>query len=196
VVIPFRIALTGTHSTGKTTMLKRLEMELRARGVRVARTGGSIAQLAADRGFPKMRAQTATTTQWIIATGIAAEMEAALDAEVVLVDRSVIDPVAYWLAALQHRGESPAAGDVEHLMQVAQVHARGYSLILSTVLDHDVPLGEHRHRDLGYRALVADKVAELLPQFDVPVLQVDNSDDSREAAIQAALADVTQMSAA
>ncbi|TJZ99270.1 DEAD/DEAH box helicase family protein [Actinacidiphila oryziradicis] len=126
----------------------------------------------------------------------ALDLQAALDAEVVPVDRSVIDPVAYWLAALQHRGESPKAGSLEHLMQVAQIHSRGYSLILATVLDPAVPLGEHRDRDLGYRALVADKVAELLRQFDVPVLQVANSDDSREAAIQAALAAVAQMSAA
>lgn len=186
---PIRIAVTGTHSTGKTTLVRRLEMELRDQGVTVARTGGSIAQAAADRGFPKMRAQTAATTEWIIATGVAAELEAGLHADVVLVDRSVIDPLAYWLAALEYRGETPAAADEAHLGRVVFAHLRGYHLLLATRLDRAVPRGEHRDRDLTYRAMVADHITRLLADVpdSTPWQVVENTEASHQDAIRAVL---------
>jgi hypothetical protein len=187
-----RIALTGTHSTGKTTLLKRLQMELRAHGLTVARTRGSIAQLAADRGFPKMREQTAATTEWIMAMGIAAELEATLHADIVLVDRSVIDPLAYWIAAHEYRDQTPDPDEVQHLTDIARAHARGYTLVLGTVLDPHMPLGDHRDCDLRYRAMVGDTITRLLPLVETPALHVFNSGTSREAATQAVLAAASQ----
>ena len=89
---PIRVAVTGTHSTGKTTLLQRMEMELRGHGVNVARTGGNMATKAAALGFPKLHRQTADTTTWIIAAGVCSELETALTADVVLVDRAALDP--------------------------------------------------------------------------------------------------------
>ncbi|WP_199807967.1 hypothetical protein [Streptomyces sp. NRRL S-350] len=50
---PLRLYIAGTHSTGKTTLARRIEMELRAVGITAARTGG-FAKRAAGLGFPKM----------------------------------------------------------------------------------------------------------------------------------------------
>lgn len=182
-----RIAVSGTHSTGKTTLLRRMEMELRAVGHTVTRTAGSLAQRAADLGFPKLHAQTADTTRWIIAAGICAEMEATLTADVVLVDRSAVDPLAYYLATLEHAGQAPPPEVVSGIATVAAIHAAGYDLLLATQLDPAVPLGPHRDADLGYRERVDHHIHDTLRLYGIPHMLVANSDTSREDAIHAVL---------
>ncbi|MFE0420117.1 hypothetical protein [Streptomyces tendae] len=59
---PLRIAVLGTHSTGKTTLLKRIEMELRGHGLTVARTG-RLGKRAAAAGLPKMQHHTVQSTE-------------------------------------------------------------------------------------------------------------------------------------
>lgn len=83
---PIRTGVLGTHSTGKTTLLKRIETELRGRGIAVARTG-RLAERAAGIGLPKMQHHTVLSTEWIITQGVADEIAAAAQgAEVVLAD--------------------------------------------------------------------------------------------------------------
>lgn len=88
---PIRIGVMGTYSTGKTTLLKRIEMELRAHGIPVARTG-RLGKRAALAGLPKMQHHTATSTEWIITQGIADEIAATRPnpepIQVVLADRA------------------------------------------------------------------------------------------------------------
>ncbi|MCZ4098943.1 AAA family ATPase [Streptomyces sp. SID13666] len=193
---PIRIAVSGTHSTGKSTLLKRLAMELRAHGHKVVCTPGSLANRAAAMGFPKMRDQTAATTQWLIAAGICAELEAALSADVVLVDRSVVDPLAYLLAGMDQRGQQPEDADRDLLMTMVTAHAAGYDLLLATALDPAVPLGNHRDRDLAFRASVDHYVHRLLATVKPNRLLVVNTDDSRNRARTAVLTAATQMAAA
>ncbi len=99
-----KIAVAGTHSTGKTTFLTRLRHLLETAGYQVASVAVPVAA-ARDHGFPILREQTAATTLWIITTAIAAELAAARRADVVLVDRPVTDALAYHLAAHAWRGE-------------------------------------------------------------------------------------------
>ncbi|MFC3345981.1 AAA family ATPase [Streptomyces echinoruber] len=188
---PVRIAVAGTHSTGKTTLVRRLETELRAHGYTVARTPTSFAAQAADLGFPKLQQQTAECTEWIIAASAAASAQATLAAaDAVLIDRSALDPVAYYLAALERSDRQPPAGADAYLRTLAHAYAAGYDLLLATVLDPDVPLGEHRDRDLDYRAAVDAHLHQLLGA--VRHQKVRNHPSDQEAAIQAALTAVEE----
>ncbi|GAA2439694.1 hypothetical protein GCM10010421_32450 [Streptomyces glaucus] len=188
VTTPVRIAVAGTHSTGKTTLLHRLEAELRARGHAVARTPTSFAAQAADLGFPKLQQQSAECTEWIIAASAAASAQATLAAGVVLIDRSALDPVAYYLAALERGDRQPPASASQYLETLARAYATGYDLLLATVLDPDVPLGDHRDRDLDYRAAVDAHLHRLLDT--VPHQKVRNHPSDLEAAVQAAVTTV------
>lgn len=185
---PICIAVTGTHSTGKTTLLRRLEMELRAAGRTVARTSGSLAARAAALGFPKLQQQTADTTAWIVSAGVCAELEAGLTAPVVLVDRSSLDPLAYFLAAAEARGEKPAAADVDRLRTLARAQAQAYTLLFATILDPAMPLGDHRDRDPHYRQAVDRHLHRLLAELRIPHQPVHNTAADQEAAIRTALA--------
>ncbi|MET9611746.1 hypothetical protein [Kitasatospora indigofera] len=106
MVTPLRLYVAGTHSTGKTTLARRIEMELRATGLTASRTGG-FAKRAAELGFPKMTRHTAQSTAWIINATSNAALEAELEADVVIMDRTPYDALAYYLAAVQRRKERP-----------------------------------------------------------------------------------------
>ncbi|MFF9982844.1 AAA family ATPase [Streptomyces erythrochromogenes] len=180
-----RIGIIGTHSTGKTTLLQRIEMELRAQGHKVARTPGRLAVRAAELGFPKLKNHTARSTEWIMASGIAAELETGLIADIVLVDRAIPDALAYYLAALDERGEEGDPNELAHLHALTDLHAKSYDLLFATVLDPEVPMGDHRDQDAGYRAAVNRHIHKIAA--GIPHHVVANTDTDRDAAITTAL---------
>ncbi|MFE7276883.1 AAA family ATPase [Streptomyces sp. NPDC057623] len=186
-VHPIRIGVLGTHSTGKTTLLKRIEMELRAEGVTVARTG-RLGKRAAAAGLPKMQHHTAASTEWIITQGIADELAAAAQgAEVVLIDRAAHDAVAYFHAALEYRGEVPPRLERERLLVLASTQLSKYDLLFATVLDQDVPVDTSHDYDARFRHLVDQHLHRLLDQDAIAHQRVTSAPYSQADAIDRAV---------
>ncbi|MBB4951226.1 hypothetical protein F4556_006761 [Kitasatospora gansuensis] len=191
---PVTIGLAGTHRTGKTTIARRIEMELRALGLTVTRTSG-LARRAAELGFPKMLQHTATSTEWIIAAGAADALAAGLNADVVLVDRTPHDALAYLLAALERRGEEIGDDEAAMLSALADLHTRHHTLLIATVLDPDLPLGEHPRKDPAYldrdfRAGVDRHLHDLLAGGMLGERLFTAPNGAADAAVQAAVAAV------
>ncbi|MFD4241162.1 AAA family ATPase [Streptomyces sp. NPDC058525] len=178
---PIRLAVAGTHSTGKTTLLRRLEMELRATGRTVARTPASFAAKAAELGFPKLQNQTPECTEWIIAASAAAAVEATLTADVVLVDRSAVDPVAYYMAALERSGQEPDPAVMDRLVGLVKAQTATYDHLVATILDPSIPLGDTRDRDLEYRAAVDRNVHSLIHSLNLPHKKITSADFEGDA---------------
>ncbi|MFC6067000.1 AAA family ATPase [Streptomyces ochraceiscleroticus] len=184
---PIRIGVLGTHSTGKTTLLKRIEMELRGHGIPVARTV-RLAKRAAAIGLPKMHQHTAASTEWIITQGIADEIAAAAQgAEVILADRAPLDAIAYLHAAIEYRGEHLHQLERERLRLLAATQLPKYDLLLATVLDPDVPVDQSHDYDPHYRQLVDRHVHGLLADDPVPHTRVTSSPASQANVIEQAL---------
>ncbi|WP_155258272.1 AAA family ATPase, partial [Bradyrhizobium japonicum] len=95
-----KIAITGTHPSGKSTFLQSLEQELNDMGLRIHRIG-DFAPRAQGLGFPILTQHTYESTLWIMAECLRCEAEASLQNDVILVDRPVIDALGYLHAALQ-----------------------------------------------------------------------------------------------
>ncbi|MGI5262356.1 AAA family ATPase [Streptomyces angustmyceticus] len=184
---PLRIGVLGTHSTGKTALLRRIETELRAHGLTVARTG-RLAKRAAGIGLPKMQRHTVESTEWIIAQGIADEIAgAAQGADVVLADRAVFDALAYLRAALEHRGERLPRMENERLLLLASTQLPKYGLLLATVLDESVPVDASHDYDAEYRRLVDRHTHALLAGEQIPYQRVTSDSDSQTSAVESAL---------
>ncbi|MFF0754382.1 AAA family ATPase [Streptomyces sp. NPDC004267] len=182
---PFRIGVLGTHSTGKTTLLKRIEMELRGHGIRAGRTG-NFGKGAAEIGLPKMQRHTETSTEWIIARSIASEIELG-GVEVVLADRAVHDALAYYTAALEFRGEPVDSAEVDRLRLLASTQTPKYGLLIATRLDPEVPVNKQHSYDPRYRALVDTHVHALLAEEKLDHLVVSSDSTSQNEAIQTAV---------
>ncbi|MET8905749.1 AAA family ATPase [Streptomyces sp. NPDC004538] len=184
---PLRIAVLGTHATGKTTLLKRIEMELRGHGLTVARTG-RLGKRAAAAGLPKMQHHTAQSTEWIIAQGILDETNAAAQgADVVLVDRAAHDAIAYFEAAMAFRSETPPRLERERLLTLAATQLPKYDLLFATVLDQSVPVDTSHDYDAAFRRLVDDRVHRLLANDVIPHQRVTSDPDSQAHAVDVAV---------
>ncbi|MFJ5836119.1 AAA family ATPase [Streptomyces shenzhenensis] len=184
---PIRIGVLGTHSTGKTTLLKRMEMELRGHGLTVARTG-RLGKRAAEAGLPKMQHHTAQSTEWIITQGIVDEIGAAAQgAKVVLVDRAAHDAIAYWHAALAFRAETPPRRERERLLALASTQLPKYDLVFATVLDERVPVDTSHDYDAGFRRLVDEHVHRLLANENISHQRVTSEPGSQAHAVAVAV---------
>lgn len=160
------IGVAGTHSTGKSTFCNDLKNMLELKGVRVA-TIPSFGSLAVQQGIPLLTQHTYDSTMWFIDRTLEAEQAARANAEVVLVDRPVIDAVAYWNAAVEYRGASVAMHEVEAIGALMLNHCPNYTTVLATRLDLTVPLGPGRDADARFRASVDVHLHQLLEQHAI-----------------------------
>jgi hypothetical protein len=163
---PLTIAVAGTRSTGKSIFLARLAHVLRREGIEVA-TVADLAEQAHRSGLPILHAHNYTSTLWIMTRGISEELAAWPHADVLLVDRPVPDALGYYLAALAYRNEAPDPAAIEHLSALARHHSRHYDLVLRTVLDHDIPIGEGRDENHRYRSLADHHVERVLLELGI-----------------------------
>ncbi|MEU1484508.1 AAA family ATPase [Streptomyces sp. NPDC005752] len=188
---PLRIGVMGAHSTGKSLLMRRIEMELHGQGIPVARTG-NLGRRAALVPLPKMQHHTLASTTWVIATGIADEIAAWARLEkgpvqVVLADRACWDALAYFRAALEWRQQTAPRAEREALHQLAHAHGRTYDLLLATVLDPDVPVESKHDYDPRYRTLVDRHTHDFLREENIRHVRVTSDPASQELAIEHAL---------
>ncbi len=184
---PKRIAVLGTHSTGKTTLLKRIEIQLRGHGLTVTRTGRPDKHAAAA-GLPKMQHHTARSTEWTIAQGILDETQAAAQSvDVMLIDRAAHNAVAYFEAAMAYRAQTPPRLERERLLTLASTQLPKYDLLFATVLDPSMPVDTRHDYDPGFRRLVDDRIHRLLANDVIPHQRVTSDPDSQAHAVDVAV---------
>lgn len=165
---PLTIAVTGAHSTGKSTFLARLAHELRQHDVEVA-TVADLGEQAQQIGLPILHSHTYASTLWIMTRGISNEIATWPHADVLLIDRPVPDALGYYLAALDYRAEPPDPTLLGNLCTLAEQHSAHYDLIFRSELDHRVPLGVNKARDdnARYRRLADHHIAAVLTDLRI-----------------------------
>lgn len=161
---PCKIAIAGTHSTGKTTLMGRLEKELATRGFTPRYVHDSAAN-ARDLGFPILRDHTFESTAWMMAEAIRLETMASLTADVILVDRPVPDALGYLVAALDVTGRTLEDGRLKRLDAISAAWVDEYDLILMTELDGSIPIGPGRDNDERFRVAAGLAIASLLERI-------------------------------
>jgi hypothetical protein len=166
---PTIVAVTGAHSTGKSTFLARLAHALRNDGLEVA-TVADLGEQAQQIGLPILHSHTWASTLWIMARGIANEIATWPHCDVLLVDRPVPDALGYYRAALAYRGERPDPGIYADLVALASGYAVHYDLIFRTELDTDLPLGTNKVRDRNqrFRVLADHYIRGVLTDLAIP----------------------------
>jgi len=90
-----KIALIGTHGTGKTTLLYSLAAELKKKGIDV----GMVSETARKCPLPINRNTSFDAQLWIMTAQISKELETLKKYGHVICDRSVLDAYVYALVA-------------------------------------------------------------------------------------------------
>ncbi|EJU9787786.1 AAA family ATPase [Vibrio vulnificus] len=152
------IGIAGTHSTGKTTYFNELIKRARDMGIKAVRVG-DFATDCRNVGLPILENHTFESTLWIIASVIKSEIEAGIDADLVLVDRPVVDALGYLNAALEIQGREISLEQREYLESLVKFHSKRYDLILQTELDETIELGEGRPKNMEFRKLAAVNIS-------------------------------------
>lgn len=165
---PLTIAVSGAHSTGKSTFPARLAHELRRDGFEVASVA-DLGEQAQRLGLPLLYHHTYASTLWIITRGISNEVATWAHADVPLVDRAVPDALGYYRAALDYRGEQPDPDRLAHLRALAVRHSTHYDLTYRTTIDRSIPLGSDKPRDENrrYRRLADHHVGHVLDELGI-----------------------------
>jgi hypothetical protein len=176
-----KIGITGTHSTGKTTLLDSLERELGQLNLGVHRLG-NFASDAQAMGFPILREHTYESTLWIIAQCMRLEAEAALSADVILVDRPVIDALGYLRAALQLTSRSIGEPRLNELITIVKAHTPEYDRLIKTSLDKEIDIGSGRDQDAEFREAAASWIERLVSEEAPEALMLTS--DNRDAVVQ------------
>lgn len=155
------VGVTGTHSTGKSTFCADLRQSLEQHDIRVASIP-SFGRRAHNLGIPILANHTYDSTMWFIDQTLEAQQAAIVDADVVLVDRPIIDALAYWNAAIAYRGATAADHEIDAIQSLMRNHCQAYNVLVATRLDVSVPLGPDRDGDLVFRQSVDSHLHRLL----------------------------------
>tara|TARA_B100000767_G_C19679061_1_gene498725 strand:+ start:551 stop:1117 length:567 start_codon:yes stop_codon:yes gene_type:complete len=178
---PIRIAIAGAHSTGKSSFLDEVEHPLKGAGLKVGRVA-DLARQARARGFPILRDHTIDSTLWIITEGLRQEAEAALAADVLLIDRPPIDALGYYDAAISSTGRLADEDGRSALLTLARWHLRQCDIVYLTELNPDIPLGPGRDTDSTFRQEAARAISELMDTASIPIRPLTSS--NREAELE------------
>lgn len=186
--LPFMIGIAGTHSTGKSTFVSRAAEAIEARGLRVGRIS-DLATKARDLGFPILTGHTYESTLWIMAEGIRQETEALLRNDVVLVDRPIPDALGYLNAALEVSKREMDGVRLAELNEIIAAHVTRYDLLIVTVLDQAIPLGQDRDPDADFRLAAARHVTAIINRYRPLALKLTsgNANEILRDAVGAAL---------
>lgn len=185
----YLIGIAGTHSTGKSTFLAEVRQRAAERGITVV-TIADTATRCQSAGFKVLMDHTFESTLWILCSVIRAELEAALRADLVLVDRPVPDALGYLEAALEMTGRVISENERAYLYDLTKLHTPRYSLLFKTELDVSIPLGEGRDTNLEFRASAGNWISRTLENLDVQAL--DPRDPSGTVAIDSILTKIIE----
>lgn len=158
---PCKIAVAGTHSTGKSTFMRQLKDLLQSDGLKVEYVHDSAIE-ARNLGFPILTGHTFESTAWMMAQAIHLETVASLTADVILVDRPVPDALGYLLAALKVTGRQIHPVRMERLLRICEAWVGEYDLVFVTELDRSIPIGPGRDDNEEFRIEAGEAVARIL----------------------------------
>lgn len=187
------LGIAGTHSTGKSTFIEEVENQAKAKGISVFRISDSATKCQAA-GFPILENHTFESTLWIVVSVIKAELEAALNADLVLVDRPVLDALGYLEAALKATGRNIAIEERNYLYGLANFHVKRYGLLLKTTLDESIPIGPGRDANLEFRRSAGLEIDRVFNHLSVPFL--NPNDRTTQSRVQTILARICSETAA
>ena len=164
-----KIAIAGTHSTGKSTLFENVARKFRDQGRKVTRVG-DLAIEARAHGFPILREHTFASTLWIMTRGINLELEACITSDIVLVDRPVPDALGYLVAALKFRHQHLTPFETEYLEILSKRHALTYQCIFKTTIDQARPIDDKKVRDMDtiFRSQVDIELESIFSNLEIP----------------------------
>ena len=153
-----KIALIGTHSTGKTTLAYAVASELRKAGANAI----VLTEIARNCPFPINEQRTLEGQLWILYTQLKEELEKERTCDVLISDRSVIDPWIYTITKFNR-------SRVEYLEPLVLKQARTYYLLFKTPIKPEyLKYDGFRSTSTEFQKLIDDEMTKFLKDNKIP----------------------------
>jgi len=144
-----KIAVIGTHGVGKTTLCKKLQIDFEACG----QEAFIVKESVRDTPFPVNADFTPECAIWVFVEQLRRELEAEIEHEIVICDRSVMDSIIY-ARALNIRSDI-----LDCCFRVAQEWMKTYDTVVYVTMD-----GTEIHSD-GFRSTDAKFQTDVQKEF-------------------------------
>lgn len=172
-----KFVVSGSHSTGKTTLIRGLAEELSIRGHRVW-TIGEVARKVIAAGLPLDREATTESYLMYLAEQLEALRSAPKDA-IIISDRFLIDLLAY----IETNANSGIPADLVRVIELAAwLEAEQYSVVFYLPIEFPVVADGVRDTNEEYRAAVDQTLQRLLAKVGPPVMPVQGTIQARISA--------------
>lgn len=167
-----KIAISGAHSTGKTTFLKTLTEILQLKGINYVMLG----DLAVKCPLPILKNHTVESTLWIASKGMFDEIEAEHKNKLVIVDRPILDCWAYFQVACKDK-YSTDHPKLMALEAMIQNWSKTYDLTYQTIIDETIPIENAKGRilDTQYRTDVGNEMKMACDKFGITPIYLEYS---------------------
>ncbi len=152
-----KIAIIGTHSTGKTTLIESLAQHFSVQGKEVF----ILPEYARLCPFPINEETTLEAQKWILLSQITEENKIDHTNNILLTDRATIDNFAY----MYRIGKSDA---IENFERCAVAHMRTYDFVFKTQkLNLDAKEDGLRTTDFEFRDMIDRLITHLLKKHNI-----------------------------
>ena len=157
--LPPKIAITGTHGTGKSTLVAALAAHYRARGLKVEiaqEFGRRYVEYTGDA--KRLQPGASNPARQIISLfhDVQEEYRAmAAGPDIVICDRGVVDSLTYSLAV----GETYDAVDMAFTRELINSHARTYDLVIALPIEFPMLYDGVRPADVAFQAFIHEEMA-------------------------------------
>lgn len=179
-----RVSVSGTHSTGKTSLvaacrelLARTQPELEVSYI------GEVARQVIAMGLPLNREATLESYLRYIRMQLQAERETT--AETVISDRSLVDSLAYLETS---RIDAIPEAFVGLMREIVQAEKRYFDVYVYVPIEFGLESDRVRPSDTRYQEDVEDKLAEILRRYRMPCVEVHGPTPQRAEQIVGLLA--------
>lgn len=157
-----KLAIIGTHSTGKTTLVNKLAEKLRTNGYKVT----VVPEMARLCPYPINGGTSHEAQQWILEKQIAEENLLNDEDGIIVCDRACIDSLAYYH---RHGLLSNSLEKVLPWEEVAARHVPTYDFLFKTQkLPIPAVADGQRDVDEDFRQEIDEILLGLLKKYDVP----------------------------
>lgn len=184
---PAKIAVSGTHGTGKSTLCSLVSQRLREDGVVVAEVTEiprRICDQLEDPDFFKRKNNSALRQLSVVVAQLVEEFSpATINADVIVCDRSVLDHFAYTLCLF---GTELQRSNVENLLIDSLTnHCRSYDALLYLPPEIELEVDSLREDDSDFRNLVDRTLRDLFGSCGVRFHEISGSIAARvEASVR------------
>lgn len=178
-----RIAVSGSHGTGKTTLCRALNTRLSASyACEIRREAPQLMMDEASNPLFFYRDQNSLTKQLLVFVFQAMEDHPSDEADIIIHDRSPVDILAYTLLL---------APDYEHTEEGRLLHSavhrwlKRYDLIFRTPIAFPIPDDGSRDQSLAFQRSVQDKIDSLYAAFHFTPITISGSTERRVTNVKA-----------